>query len=274
MEKRGLSKRSQSEVITTVLIILLVIVAVFIVYVAVRNIIKSGTAQAGASSSKFDVALITTGASIEPRATSVDIPVSRKAGAGNISEIRIIFKDSAGKSICIYSNRTDIPKELETVIYNVSLTGACSGAATYEVYPVIISNGKEVVGMKAIVTGGGGGNTGGGCSVSCGISGFVGSLFCNVSDNKLYQNYTAYTCSGSTCTNVTASRLNKTCQYGCELGSIVCNSAPITGNVIEIDSCDDSPLNQEGKTYKLINDVQSAGTCLTIAANNVALDGN
>ena len=115
MEKRGLSKRSQSEVITTVLIILLVIVAVFIVYVAVRNIIKSGTAQAGASSSKFDVALTVLKPCFVNGANY--IPVSRKAGAGNISEIRIIFKNLAGVQVCVksYTGAANIPKELETV---------------------------------------------------------------------------------------------------------------------------------------------------------------
>jgi len=147
MGKKGLSKRSQSEIITTVLIILLVIVAVFIVYVAVRNIIKSGTEQADISS--LDVSLTTSSTSLSQ--SLVDISVSRKAGAGNISEIRIILKDSAGKSICTYSNRTAIPKELETVVYTIS----CSGASSYEVYPIIHSGGKEVIGMKATRVGSG-----------------------------------------------------------------------------------------------------------------------
>jgi len=229
MEKRGLSKRSQSEVITTVLIILLVIVAVFIVYVAVRNIIKSGTAQAGASSSKFDVALTVLKPCFVNGANY--IPVSRKAGAGNISEIRILFKNSGGATVCTYSNKTNIPKELEAVIYNVSLTGACSGAAAYEVYPIIIFNGKEVIGMKAIEIGSGcaggvnpGTVPGTGCS-DC-ISDWTGIPFCNVSDGNLYQSYVTRSCvGGTTCTGVTSSRLNLSCNgNGC--AGAACKSAP------------------------------------------------
>jgi len=227
MERRELSKRSQSEVITTVLIILLVIAAVFIVYVAVRNIIKSGTEQAGASSSKFDVALTALKPCFVNGANY--IPVSRKAGTGNISEIRIIFKDSTGKSVCPYSNKTDVPKELETVVYNVSLAGC--DAVSYEVYPIIISNGKEVIGMKAIETGSGcagGVNPGtvigpSGCS-SC-TSAWTGNPLCNETDGNLYQNYVTRSCVGTTCTSVTSSRFNLSCNgNGCAGGA--CNSAP------------------------------------------------
>jgi len=203
------NRKSQSQVITTVLIILLVLAAVFIVYIAVRNMIKSGTDSA--DTSKFDVELTT----LKPCLVSGDnyIPVTRKSGTGNISEIRILFKDSSGKQVCnTYSNKTTVPKELETVIYSVDLTGC--NAVSYEVYPVLISGGKEVIGMKAVESGSG----------------------CN-----------AY------------------------VPPVV---PPITGDVIEIDSCADSPLNQDGKTYKLVNDISSSGTCLTITADDVVLDGN
>ena len=275
MEKRG-----QSEVITTVLIILLVIAAVFIVYVAVRNMIKGGVDNI--STDPLAIGFTTTGVSIDPTATSVNIPVSRKAGGGNVSEIRILFKGADGATKCTYSNKTAIPKELEAVIYAVDLTD-CAGAVSYEVYPVITSSsGKEVIGMKAIGTsssGGGGGSSGGGgpgtggCLVSCGTDSWMGNPLCNLSNGNLYQNYIDYTCSGSSCTNVTSSRQKTDCAgKGCIGG--VCNSAPVvpifTGEAVN--EC--KTLSQANTVYYLNKSISSTETCLTITANNIVLDGN
>ncbi|MFH1710763.1 MAG: NosD domain-containing protein [Nanoarchaeota archaeon] len=202
-------KRGQSEVITTVLIILLVLAAVFIVYVAVRNMVQSGTEQATGSSSKFDVVLTTQKACFVSGVMN-DIPVSRKAGAGDISEIRIIFKDADGGQVCdkSYTDVNDIPGELETVTYSVDLS-SCPNADSFEVYPIIILGNKEVIGMKAVE-------------------------------------------SGSSCAGGT--------------------KPPITGGVVEdVTGCRD--IVQAG-TYTLTQSIVSTGTCITITANNVILNGN
>src|SRR3989344_90694 len=44
--------------------------------------------------------------------------------------------------------------------------------------------------------------------------------------------------------------------------------------IIEISSCEDSPLNQPFTTYSLINDLPASGDCLSIEANYVTIDGN
>lgn len=155
-------KRGQSEVITTVLIILLVLAAVFIVYVAVRNMIQRGTEQA--STAPLDVSLTTSSTDLSQ--SLVNISVSRSAGEGNISSIKIIFRNAT--TTWTYENITSLPGELETRVYSINLTGNISNVLSYEVYPVIKSGSKEIIGLKATNTesgsSGGGGGTGGGGS--------------------------------------------------------------------------------------------------------------
>jgi len=162
MEKRGIS-----DIITTVIIILMVLAAIVIVWQAVRLTIGNASNQIGVE--KFNV-------NFESRATSlsndiVNVSVTRRAGQGNISEIKIVFKNAT--SSCTYINNTRIPNELETVIYYVDMA-LCrvSNPTSYEVYPVFIVNGKEEIGLKAGTSSGG--SSSGGTSGGTGI----GALSC------------------------------------------------------------------------------------------------
>ncbi len=147
------SKRSQSGVITTVLIILAVIAAVFIVYNVVVGMIRDRSGDIGTE--KIDIPLETYSSDLSQN--TIDVAVSRKAGEGNLTRVEIIFRNESG-GYCEYSNDTAMPGELETVIYNVVLVNRTSGKpcitdiSSYEVYPIVGAGKKEVMGIPALET--------------------------------------------------------------------------------------------------------------------------
>ncbi len=79
-----MNKRGQSEVITTVLIILLVLAAVFIVYTAVRNMVTRGTGTASEKAKCIGINLEVTGVTnsnleADPKVAAT-VSITRKAG--------------------------------------------------------------------------------------------------------------------------------------------------------------------------------------------------
>jgi parallel beta-helix repeat protein len=134
-------KRSISDVIATVLIILVVLAAVILVWNFVKSMVSEKSGDIG--SDIFSVSLNAKLLSNNPE--SLTLSVGRDAGGGNISEVRIISKNAS--SSCTYNNNTDVPGELESVSYNINLS-SCSDPTNLEIYPILIVNGKEKIGMK------------------------------------------------------------------------------------------------------------------------------
>jgi len=142
--KRG--KKSQSEVITTVLIILIVLAAVFIVYVVIRNMVKSGVESADVA--PMNVPLMTSSTSLSSQV--INVSVSRGAGNGEMIGVKIIFKNSDNAVACNYEDRTASMNELETRIYIINLTKInCAQVSSYDVYPIIKSGNREIFGLEA-----------------------------------------------------------------------------------------------------------------------------
>ena len=155
-----MNKRGISDIITTVLIILIVLAAIVIVWNVVKKFATESSGKIGVE--QFSVGLSTQ--TVDLTAEPILIPVSRSAGQGNITSIKIIFKDAAGNSKEVV--KTDcIPDELETKICSIPRgEGAGKLIATFvpfsfEVYPVLLINDKEVIGLKAGVSAGGGGSS-------------------------------------------------------------------------------------------------------------------
>jgi len=162
--KRGKmrDKKAVSEIVTTILIILLVLAAIVIVWQVVKKTISKGSENIGAE--QFTVSLATQ--EINLSENPVNVSVTRKAGQGEISEIRIIFKNAEGDSWekSIISN---LPGQLETKTYSIPraeiLAGLEGEPVSVEIYPVIkTSSGKEIIGIKASRGSGSSGGTGSG----------------------------------------------------------------------------------------------------------------
>lgn len=91
-----MKKRGQSEVITTVLIILLVLAAVFIVYTAVRNMVAGGTEKASKQSECFGNILTVVSAD----GSSKQVVITREAGGANADTGNIkVLVDGAAANV-------------------------------------------------------------------------------------------------------------------------------------------------------------------------------
>lgn len=110
-----MNKKAQSEVITTVLIILLVLAAVFIVYTAVRNMIQGGTSQATDKTKCLEISLNP----VYANATSDSVTVTRASGGddtdvsdlkvivdGSIASINETLSPASGRSMVVLSTKT------------------------------------------------------------------------------------------------------------------------------------------------------------------------
>ncbi len=109
-------KKAQSEVITTVLIILLVLAAVFIVYTAVRGMVKTGTEKITDSSKCIGLDMVVTRNSLGTTATTttpqVDatVTVQRNAG-GDETEVKPIIQVGGTNTAAVCAEATLAPNE-------------------------------------------------------------------------------------------------------------------------------------------------------------------
>jgi hypothetical protein len=133
-------KKGVSDVIATVLIILLVLAAIILVWNFVKGMITESAGNLDAS--QFSVSLSTQMTDLSGVAS---IPVIRNPGQGDIYAIKIVFKNSSGSTFD-YVNNTRVPDELETVYYVIDLTG--KNIVSFEVYPIFLINNKEKIGIK------------------------------------------------------------------------------------------------------------------------------
>jgi len=138
MKKRGIS-----GVIVTVLMILISIIAITIVWLAVRNLVKSGTEQVDIGT--FSLDLEVTKAEYVP-ATPVGIltiEIKRNPGEGSFDYIKVVLNNATNS----YPNQTTAPLNvLELDTYDLSFD--ISSPTTVEIYPVTLKSGKEIIGNK------------------------------------------------------------------------------------------------------------------------------
>ena len=134
MKKRGLS-----EVVTTLILVLLVLVAIAIVWVVISNLIRDKGDDIGASTFEVSMAVKT----VEPSSTSgnVLVRVERNVGEGNLQGINIIMSDGINSETV----RVDPIDEGEETTYDISKGGL--GAITkVSIRPIGGSDGNEKIG--------------------------------------------------------------------------------------------------------------------------------
>ena len=109
IKKRCNNKRGLSEVVTTLITILLVMVAIGIVWVVVQNIMKGGVGQVTTQSTclAFDVK-VTSVDCTNPAACRVTI--NRKSGGEEIGGVKLVFKNETDAS-----SVKDVPGNIEVL---------------------------------------------------------------------------------------------------------------------------------------------------------------
>lgn len=109
-------KKAQSEVITTVLIILLVLAATFIVYTAVKSMITKGTETASSRTDCFGTSL----SIVSANTATENVTITRDPGGTekNITNIKLLV-EGANVQYTLQSGKVTLGA-LETVVLNVN----------------------------------------------------------------------------------------------------------------------------------------------------------
>ncbi|MBU3913716.1 MAG: right-handed parallel beta-helix repeat-containing protein [Nanoarchaeota archaeon] len=266
-------KKSQSEVITTVLIILLVLAAVFIVYVAVRNMVKSGVGDAEESAGVIDINLkvLENSVYVNYSEERIQLDIQRGSDSASLSAIKIVIdgKDSFGDISRVYTITDKIPLALESRSYVLNVSGF-SKVEKIRVYPVL-SSGKIGVEFSYIVKSSDerSPETWAESARDSDDNNRVSVGSCDEVNCDDGNECTIDSCFEGVCINE-----NKANGISCGSGDSYCYSGQCSSNYLQgnvIYRC--TFLNSAG-TYFLGRDIYTTGTCFDITADNVVLDGN
>ncbi len=122
MQNKKRSKSAQAQIITVILIILIVIVAMLIVWNFVRPLIARAAERISLSKLKVDLKIES--AYIDENNETIYVAIKRGVGKANLTALKFIFTDSSGKNyIYKYPISGEIPDELESRVYNITVTG-------------------------------------------------------------------------------------------------------------------------------------------------------
>jgi flagellin-like protein len=143
------NKKGLSEVVTTLIIILLVLVAIGIVWVVVNNVLQSGSQQAEISAKCLEVSIQATAASCT--GGTCNVTYKRSAGGDDIDGLKIILSNGADSVIQdvpgnlaplatkttsgIAETLTPDPNKAEIAAYFIDASGneqLCSATSAFE----------------------------------------------------------------------------------------------------------------------------------------------
>lgn len=119
------NKKGISDVITTVLIVLLSLVAIAIVWSFISPLITKSGQQVAQTQACLSASLEVTDCKLS--GTMYNVTVHRNAGAADVKEIKLIFAKSDGTSQAI-NQSSNLPGELETKLYQVPFSNASNVA--------------------------------------------------------------------------------------------------------------------------------------------------
>ena len=141
--KKRFGKKALSDVISTLLILLLVFVAVAILWVVIRNVINQGSEQV--TLGKFTLDLKIDQVSVDEIANQVSVRVKRNTGDGEFVGLKIIVSDDENSDIFNFNGSLDVYEKQEFIFNLVQVDS--SNIKKIQVAPIFrLSSGKEVVG--------------------------------------------------------------------------------------------------------------------------------
>ena len=237
---RKLNKRALSDVVSTLLILLLVFVAVAILWVVVRNVIQQGTEQVSLGKFTLDLKIekVTLGAN------SLSVKVKRNVGAGEFSGLSFIIDD--GENTEIYQRKNLSMSEYQEITFDVPLQNIIPARVQkIEVAPIFtLSSGKEVVGdvkdtYEIVATSIGGGQ----CLDTCTSLGYQcgAQTVCGVSTNCGTCSQSGYVCSGTICVE------ESSCTDTCASLGYECGTQTVCGVSTNCGTCSSGTCNSTGQ---------------------------
>ena len=228
-------KKGLSQIVTTILIILIILVAIGIIWGIVYNVIIKGTNSISLGQFTLDLKIVS--AKVNYSTGIAEVKVVRNTGEGELKSIKFIVEDDLNSDVFEVDASTF--KELATRTFFLDLTTSdildLENVKKISIAPVYIeyggssggsTEGKEILGRVSDSVGGldeiGSGSGGGSgdsvltCSIDsdCGEDSWIeGSSYC--SGMNIMQGYRTYSCLGGVvCINETDIIVNRTCSVG------------------------------------------------------------
>jgi flagellin-like protein len=135
-----MNKKGLSEVVTTLIIILIALVAIAAVWLVISNMISKGSSQIGLEQFSIDINFISASRTTE----DISLTVKRAVGAGNMTGLKFIISDGSNSEEFTKEGRL---LELQEKTFVVVLTSLeMENVETVSVAPIFIRNGEEVLG--------------------------------------------------------------------------------------------------------------------------------
>src|SRR3989344_5813845 len=140
-----MNKRGLSDIIATVLIVLLALVAVAILWVFISNPISKAGVKIGSDSQFIGTRFSIVPGSVDVVGGQVDLILERKSGGGELAGFIVVLEDSNGKSFS-YDNNKDIGFDvLERKKISIAMSGTgLSDVVKVSVYPTVFDDNGEL----------------------------------------------------------------------------------------------------------------------------------
>jgi hypothetical protein len=113
--KNAMKRRGLSDVVTTVLIILLVLAAVAIIWGYLRGALEESGSQISGACLTLDLKAVSCQVASTGVLNSTLVRYGRDSGEGSLVNVTIVY-DINGQSVTGYP--TTVPKQLETAVFN------------------------------------------------------------------------------------------------------------------------------------------------------------
>ncbi len=238
------SKKGLSEVVTTIIIILIVLAAIAILWAALSGFLSSGAKSINLGGVALD--FVVNSATVNYSTGIAAVKVTRNSGIVNetVTALKFIVADSKNSDIFTVNLPNGFP-ELATRTFDLNLTQSkilnLSDIKSISVAPVYLTGtGTSQVGpaQSQFQFAGLGNVTVGssGClkNSDCGVSGWVSPAYCdtNITSARYWRNYT---CIYGTCTSSTSKVITSTCSGSetcyngnCTLQKVACTPQNVT----------------------------------------------
>ena len=134
------NKRGLSEIVTTMIMVLLVIAATTIVWVVIKNILSEGAEEISAGTARVSLEILEDSVKIEDN--SVSFVVSRDIGKGDLSKVKVILYDIEDNT---YSEEIDASSLGELGTKKIDVTkGGLTSIKKISIAPILkTESGKE-----------------------------------------------------------------------------------------------------------------------------------
>lgn len=244
-----------SQVVSTILLILLILIAIGGIWAALNQFIFSETSKISLTKLTTDVKI----KNVAINATSgiADIRVMRDIGEGNITAIKFIVKDTKTSEVFEVPVEDFVELSERTISLNFSESELLNISDVYEISiaPVYLSptTGNSQIGRitdsvgdlfiyvnGTTSTGGGSSPDGTFCSIpsDCGTDAWVNATqLCSEDTTKVLQYKKVFSCTLSFCTSTTDQYTKESCVEGdyCFNGECINHPIPCTNATVELD---------------------------------------